>query len=107
MDNSSPPKKSLGQHWLHDPESLQAMCDAVEVSPDDTVLEIGPGLGTLTELLVERARRVIAVELDDKLAAELPGRVKASNLQVAHESILTFDLTALPAGYKVVANIPS
>lgn len=99
-------KKSLGQHWLNDQEALLAMCDAVEVHKDDTVLEIGPGLGTLTELLVERAAHVVAVEFDATLAVELPKRVPAANLSVVTQDILSFDLTALPVGYKVVANIP-
>lgn len=99
-------KKSLGQHWLHDESSLTAMCDAADVSADDVVLEVGPGVGTLTELLVKRAKRVVAVEFDEKLAHELPARVQASNLEVVQQDILRFDLTSLPAGYKVVANIP-
>ncbi len=99
-------KKSLGQHWLTDFLSLSAMCDAADVSDHDTVLEIGPGLGTLTELLCERAARVIAVEFDEKLAEALPRRVPESNLQVVQNDILSFDLTKLPADYKVVANIP-
>ncbi len=98
--------KSLGQHWLTDFMSLSAMCEAVDVKDGDTVLEVGPGLGTLTELLCERADRVIAVEFDKKLAKELPGRVPESNLEVVEQDILSFDLTSLPAGYKLVANIP-
>lgn len=100
------PKKSLGQHWLRDSAALQAMCDAAGLRPDDTVLEIGPGLGTLTELLVGRAENVVAVEFDEKLAAGLPRRVQADNLQVIHQDILSFDLTTLPPNYKLVANIP-
>ncbi|HWT55850.1 MAG TPA: 16S rRNA (adenine(1518)-N(6)/adenine(1519)-N(6))-dimethyltransferase RsmA [Candidatus Microsaccharimonas sp.] len=100
------PKKSLGQHWLHDEASLQAMCDAAEVTDIDTVLEIGPGLGTLTELLVGQAREVVAVEFDERLAAELPGRVHSPSLTVKNQDILSFDFTALPADFKVVANIP-
>lgn len=100
------PKKSLGQHWLHDPASLQAMCDAAAVQAADTVLEIGPGLGTLTELLVQQARQVIAVEFDEKLAADLPRRVPAANLEVVPQDILSFDFTQLAPAYKVVANIP-
>jgi len=99
-------KKSLGQHWLTDHASLQAMCDAANVTNEDTVLEIGPGLGTLTELLVYEAKEVIAVEFDTKLAEELPSRVAEDNLQVIQQDILSFDFTQLPAGYKVVANIP-
>ena len=99
-------KKSLGQHWLTDQASLVAMCDAAEVGLHDTVLEIGPGLGTLTAELVARAKQVVAIELDAQLARDLPGRVPAKNLQVSQQDILRFDLTQMPPGYKVVANIP-
>ncbi len=100
------PKKSLGQHWLEDPASLEAMLTCAQVGPDDVVLEIGPGLGTLTKLLVRRASQVVAVEFDPELAKGLAGRVPANNLQVVHQDILRYDLTQLQAGYKVVANIP-
>jgi len=106
MPDDDTPKKSLGQHWLHDEASLAAMCEAAGVQSGDTVLEIGPGLGTLTELLVRRAKQVIAVEFDGKLAKELPKRVKADNLQVISQDILGFDFTSLPHDYKLVANIP-
>jgi 16S rRNA (adenine1518-N6/adenine1519-N6)-dimethyltransferase len=99
-------KKSLGQHWLHDEASLMAMLEAAAVSSDDMVLEVGPGLGTLTAKLVERAEKVIAVEFDHRLAADLPHRVPAKNLEVIEQDILRFDLSHLPAGFKVVANIP-
>lgn len=99
-------KKSLGQHWLNDPATLEDICDAAELTPEDTVLEIGPGPGTLTKYLTEQAKQVVAVEFDSALAAALPGRVPVSNLEVVHHDILTFDLTQLPADYKVVANIP-
>lgn len=100
------PKKALGQHWLHDAAALQAMADAAELQTDDVVLEIGPGPGTLTQLLLQRAGQVIAVEFDRQLAAELPGRVPADKLRVVHQDILQFDFTGLPADFKVVANIP-
>jgi 16S rRNA (adenine1518-N6/adenine1519-N6)-dimethyltransferase len=100
------PKKSLGQHWLQDPDALAAMCDAAEVDAKDTVLEIGPGLGTLTTLLTQRSHKVIAVEFDEALAQALPGRVADENLTTVHQDILRFDLTSLPPDYKVVANIP-
>lgn len=99
-------KKSLGQHWLDDVASLEAICRAADIQPDDTVLEIGPGPGSLTKLLVKKAGRVIAVEFDAKLAADLPGRIKADNLEVVEQDILSFDLNGLPADYKIVANIP-
>jgi 16S rRNA (adenine1518-N6/adenine1519-N6)-dimethyltransferase len=59
------PKKSLGQHWLKDEATLAAICDAADLSTEDTVLEIGPGLGHLTRQLLKRAGQVIAVELDE------------------------------------------
>lgn len=99
-------KKSLGQHWLHDDDSLDAIVAAADVQSTDTVLEVGPGPGTLTQKLVQQAAHVVAVEFDDDLARDLPARVPAANLQVVHQDILQFDLTSLPSGYKVVANIP-
>lgn len=100
------PKKSLGQHWLHDREILGEIADAAELTEADTVLEIGPGLGTLTSELLRRAGAVVAVEFDKDLARKLPGQFPGKNLTVKNEDILDFDLTALPPGYKVVANIP-
>lgn len=104
--NTPPTKKSLGQHWLHDRQALADIANAAELTKQDTVLEIGPGLGTLTSVLCERAQQVIAVEFDEALAADLPKRVKADNLQVVTQDILSFDFSQLPAGYKIVANIP-
>lgn len=98
--------KSLGQHWLSDVATLQYICDAGEISDQDTVLEIGPGTGTLTSLLVKQAKQVVAVEFDQALAVRLPERVKAENLKVVQQDILSFDLTSLPSDYKVIANIP-
>jgi 16S rRNA (adenine1518-N6/adenine1519-N6)-dimethyltransferase len=100
------PKKSLGQHWLFDSKSLGAVCDAADVQPTDTVLEVGPGLGPLTVELTQRAKNVVAVEFDEQLARELPARVPAPNLAVFHDDIMHFDLSQLPQGYKVVANVP-
>src|SRR5579872_3356412 len=98
--------KRLGQHWLNDPASLSAIVDAAAIRPDEVVLEIGPGQGSLTKVLVKYAQQVIAVELDKTLADDLPKRVAAENLQVIHQNILDFDVTPLPHKYKVVANIP-
>jgi 16S rRNA (adenine1518-N6/adenine1519-N6)-dimethyltransferase len=103
---AQPTKKSLGQHWLEDTASLEAMCQAASLQSSDTVLEIGPGLGTLTELLVNRAKQVIAVEFDEKLARDLPKHIKADNLHTVSQDILSFDFTSLPPRYKIVANIP-
>lgn len=100
------PKKSLGQHWLKDRDVLIGIAEEAEITVNDTVLEIGPGLGTLTSELLRRAKNVIAVELDSDLARKLPGQFPGTSLEVVNEDILTFDLTKLPAGYVVVANVP-
>jgi 16S rRNA (adenine1518-N6/adenine1519-N6)-dimethyltransferase len=101
-----PTNKSLGQHWLHDRLVLQHIADCADVQAGDTVLEIGPGLGTLTSELLRRADKVIAVEFDPDLARKLPGQFPGKNLEVIHQDILSFDLSTLPKGYKVVANVP-
>lgn len=98
--------KSLGQHWLHDRSVLQHIADCAQIQPEDTVLEIGPGLGTLTAELLRRAQKVIAVEFDPELARKLPGQFPGKDLTVINEDILQFDLTGLPKDYKVVANVP-
>jgi 16S rRNA (adenine1518-N6/adenine1519-N6)-dimethyltransferase len=103
------PKKSLGQHWLHDIAVLGDIADAARIQPEDTILEVGPGLGTLTAELSRQARHVIAVELDGTLAtgliAELT-RQSVDNVSVLQADILRFDFGTLPDDYKIVANIP-
>lgn len=109
------PKKSLGQHWLHDDITLEAICESADVQPGDVVLEVGPGLGTLTRKLLERGAEVLAVEFDHDLAFELRGNLikdgtispkLLDRLTVEEQDILSFSLTELPKNYKVVANIP-
>ena len=106
MASALGPKKELGQHWLRDPEILAEIAEAAELSNDDVVLEIGPGLGTLTSRLLARAGRVMAVEFDRDLAGKLPGQFPGKSLEVINEDILQFDLNQLPTDYKVVANVP-
>ncbi|CAN5387806.1 16S rRNA (adenine(1518)-N(6)/adenine(1519)-N(6))-dimethyltransferaseRsmA [soil metagenome] len=98
--------KSLGQHWLMDRDILAHIADCAELNKDDTVLEIGPGLGTLTSELLRRSKNVVAVEFDAELARKLPAQFPGTNLQVITEDILSFDLTTLPKNYAVVANVP-
>jgi 16S rRNA (adenine1518-N6/adenine1519-N6)-dimethyltransferase len=100
------PKKSLGQHWLKDEVLLEQIAELAELGPADSVLEIGPGPGSLTKLLVKKAGSVTAVELDEKLAAALVQDFAEANLTVVSQDILKFDLGQLMPGYKVVANIP-
>lgn len=100
------PNKSLGQHWLTDRSLLAEIVDSAPLTPTDTVLEIGPGLGTLTSVLLNRVDQVVAVEYDAALAQKLPGQFPGKKLTVVQGDFLTFDLTSLPVGYKVVANVP-
>jgi 16S rRNA (adenine1518-N6/adenine1519-N6)-dimethyltransferase len=100
------PKKSLGQHWLRDRDVLSHIADCAELKASDTVLEIGPGLGTLTSELLRRSQKVVAVEFDEELARKLPAQFPGKNLEVVRSDILSFDLSNLPTGYKVVANVP-
>ena len=100
------PKKSLGQHWLRDRDVLTKIADEAQITKDDTVLEIGPGLGTLTSELLRRAKKVVAVELDSDLARKLPGQFPGTSLEVVNQDILSFDLRTLPENYVVVANVP-
>lgn len=104
--NMAGPKKSLGQHWLKDRDVLISIAEEAGIKEDDTVLEIGPGLGTLTSELLRRASKVLAVELDEELAAKLPGQFPGKNLEVVNQDILSFDLNRLPKNYVVVANVP-
>lgn len=98
--------KSLGQNWLRDRDALSHIADCADLSKDDVVLEVGPGLGTLTSELLRRVKKVIAVEFDSNLASKLPGQFPGKNLEVINQDILKFNLKNLPIGYKVVANIP-
>lgn len=97
--------KSLGQHFLVDRDSLNAVMAAGELAPSDTIVEIGPGLGVMTAELTARASKVIAVELDSNLA-ELLQRDKPANLEVRHQDVKDLNINELPPGYKVIANIP-
>jgi 16S rRNA (adenine1518-N6/adenine1519-N6)-dimethyltransferase len=103
------PSRELGQNFLVDPGALDAIVAAAQLSPADTVIEVGPGLGVLTWELVQHAGRVIAIELDKRLAARLPDEFRhAPNLQVVQSDVMRVDLHELVGDqpYKVVANLP-
>lgn len=103
-------KKSLGQHWLYDDVSLEAMCLASDLQIYDAVLEIGPGTGTLTSKLLARGVVIHAVEKDNELVeyieSHFKDQINRSNLVIHNADILQFDMSSLPKEYKVVANIP-
>ena len=104
------PSKRLGQHFLRDPRTIQRIVDALAPKPGETVVEIGPGTGALTAVLVERAGRVIAVEFDKKLAPFLSERFSGyPNFKLVMADALTTDFCAeiLPArSARVAANLP-
>jgi len=111
------PRKSLGQHFLVDEAVLECILSAAELSPGDIVVEVGPGLGILTEGLARQGARVVAVELDAKLVALLKKRltgfpdvkiVHADILKVPPRQLLRDNLPAsdFVRGYKVIANLP-
>lgn len=99
-------KKRLGQNFLTDANAIQAILDDANITKEDTVIEIGPGVGFVTEELVKHAKRVIAIELDEDAIKELK-KIPCDNLEIIHQDILKTDLSALcDEKVKVVANIP-
>ncbi len=100
-------KKSLGQNFLKDPHYLNRIADAAQVGPEDNVLEIGPGLGHLTRVLLERARNVLAIEVDDRLIPILQKEFSSTkNLELLHADALEYDYGSLTGRWKVAANLP-
>lgn len=102
------PKQSLGQNFLYDEGLLARITAAAELSPGDSVLEIGPGLGALTRQLAQAAGRVVAVELDDRLLPVLRYELEPfNNVEIIHGDILAFDPAAwFDDPFVVVANVP-
>jgi 16S rRNA (adenine1518-N6/adenine1519-N6)-dimethyltransferase len=101
--------KSLGQNFLHDGNQLRRVVAAAELSEGDSVLEVGPGLGPLTELLLAQAGRVLAIEKDRRLFELLQQRLAASrNLTLRHDDALTYlrQQRSDWSQWKLVANLP-
>jgi 16S rRNA (adenine1518-N6/adenine1519-N6)-dimethyltransferase len=101
--------KGLGQNFLQDPFALEEIVSAAQIQPTDLVLEIGPGLGSLTRYLAVAAREVVAVELDEKLLPPLRAVLAPyPNVRLIHGDILELSPGDLALGeeYLVVANIP-
>ena len=105
--------KKYGQNFLIDTHVLEKIVDAAEITSEDTVLEIGPGIGTMTQYLAENAGHVVAVEIDDKLIPILADTLSGyPNVTVIHGDILKVDIGELCTTYgngrpfKVVANLP-
>ncbi len=104
-----PPKKSLGQHFLYNPSTIDKIMNAASVGPDDQILEIGPGPGVMTEKLALRARKLVAIEKDHRFARELTEKLASfGNVTILEADILETNLkSVLKEGpWKVVANLP-
>ncbi len=103
-------KRSLGQNFLVDPNIQRRIVDALEAGPDDLVLEIGPGTGALTRHLAGRVRRLVAVELDDDLAAALQARfADETGVEIVHANAMKVDLGQYLQGAtspRIIGNIP-
>lgn len=109
--NNPAAKKSLGQNFLKSKKAIMQMLDAVSVSPQDTIVEIGPGKGALTIPLLERGAKVIAFELDERMIEYLneqyPEYIQSGQLSLVHADVIELDLKKeIPSEYKLVANIP-
>lgn len=108
------PARSRGQNFLINKKVYEDILVTADLTNDNVVLEVGPGLGFLTSALARKVKKVIAVELDDKLASILRFNLAKSgikNVSVVNENILNFDITRsiyseLKAGYDIVANLP-
>ncbi len=103
-----PVRKSLGQHFLHDARALDRIVDALQLTGRETVLEIGPGRGALTDRLVPHCRRLVVIEYDRALAALLRDRyAETPSVEVVEADVLATDLGALAGGpYVLVGNVP-
>lgn len=100
------PRKYLSQNFLFDPSILLRIVDASGIGPEDTVLEVGAGLGTLTKVLSERAGKVFSLEADRRLYEKLKESLSSSvNVELILADALKFDYSGLPP-FKIVANIP-
>lgn len=100
------PRKRFGQHFLHDPAVLQRIVDAIAPARGDVVVEIGPGEGALTRPLLDRLERLTAIEIDRDLAARLSRQFSPERLSVIGADALDYDFSALPAGVRIVGNLP-
>ncbi len=100
-------KKSFGQNWLRDEYVLDSIIASAVINPTDAILEVGPGLGTLTRKLVDTGADVYAIEADQDLLPALKNKFAGyNNIQIIKGDILKYNFGKLPSGYKVVANIP-
>jgi 16S rRNA (adenine1518-N6/adenine1519-N6)-dimethyltransferase len=100
--SSHRPRKRFGQHFLHDPRVLEKIVESLSLQPADFIVEIGPGRGALTRVLLERTRNVEAIEIDRDLVATL----HEEGIPVREGDALRFDYAVFPPGVRIVGNLP-
>lgn len=100
------PKKSLGQNFLVDQRIRRKIVDASLLHPADTILEIGPGKGFLTEAIAPHVQKIIAIEKDSALVRILREKFQENNVEIIEADILDFPLESLPPNLKIVSNLP-
>ena len=103
---SAPPRKRFGQHFLHDPNVIGRIVALIDPGEDDAMVEIGPGQGALTALLLEQVRHLHVIEIDRDLIAELERQPYAGRLTIHSGDVLAFDFMNLPERLRVVGNLP-
>jgi 16S rRNA (adenine1518-N6/adenine1519-N6)-dimethyltransferase len=104
--SSHSPRKRFGQHFLHEKGVLARLVQAINPSPDDFIVEIGPGEGALTAVLLEKLPTLEAVEIDRDLAASLAATFPPPRLTVHCADALEFDFARFPQGMRLVGNLP-
>jgi 16S rRNA (adenine1518-N6/adenine1519-N6)-dimethyltransferase len=100
------PRKRFGQHFLHDPGVLERIVREIAPASGDCMVEIGPGEGALTRKLVEKTHQLIAIEIDRDLADALEAEFPKERLNLYRADALEFDFSTLPAGARIVGNLP-
>jgi 16S rRNA (adenine1518-N6/adenine1519-N6)-dimethyltransferase len=106
---SHQPRKRFGQHFLHDPNAIARIVDAIDPAEDQRLVEIGPGLGAITRPVLERTGRIEVVELDRDVIPDLQARCRGAGELIVHEAdALRFDFAALAGGgtLRVIGNLP-
>ena len=104
------PRKALGQNFLRSQKTVRQIIEAAKIMPSDVIIEIGPGLGALTLPLAQKAKKIIAVEKDRKIAqalGEILQRNQINNVEILNADALNFQFSILNSQkYKIVANLP-
>ena len=100
------PRKHLGQNFLVDPKAQQRILTACQLQADEEIIEIGPGLGHLTELILPFVKKVYAIEKDPRFCEQLTKKFPTEKFTVLDADVLKFDFTTLPPSLKVIGNLP-